>query len=96
MAEEIKPIKSLDELQHEDVVVFSANKDLFVVQAINDVPGHEREAVFTRLYKRHELQHKVYWSVRVLESEVGTLQKICKLDKNDYKGLVYLVPNVLA
>ncbi len=94
MPEEIQPIKSLDELEQGDVVSFEIRPrtrvSSFIVEAIGEVPKHEKEVLLLQLYPPHLQNSEVkYDPITIKESELNNA-KIEKLKREDYSGWKYL------
>lgn len=92
---EIQPIKSLDELEQGDVAKITGRIEggFYVVAAIGDVSGHEREAVLHPIYcpECPDSHPDIRYSrVDVFEQQVlDSGIQLQKMRREDFKGWKY-------
>lgn len=94
MADEIQPIKSLDELETGDIVMINGNiYGLHIVTAIGDVPEHELEVVLHQIHCPETHDSEIDYHRTVLNNPLnidGDIPlSITRMKKQDYAGYKY-------
>jgi len=94
MPEEIQPIKSLDELRLGDVVEVKGviHSGLYVVEAIGDVPEHEREVLLHPIHCPETPHSEIDYHRTVLKDPILEFARLelLKKDKKIYSGWKYV------